>query len=52
MFLQFLSMGKTMIELAEKGDIVTFKKCFIEAVDKELMFWHITKAFKVAVKHR
>ena len=52
MFMQFVAMGSVMIDLATKGDVETFKRLFVEAVDKEIMFWHITKAFKAAVKHK
>lgn len=52
MFMEFIKMGSVMIDLATKGDLDTFKRLFAEAMDKEIMFWHITKAFKAAVKHK
>jgi len=52
MFMAFIQMGSVMIDLATKGDLPTFKRLFAEAMDKEIMFWHITKAFKAAVKHK
>mmetsp|Transcript_13050 Transcript_13050/g.22018 ORF Transcript_13050/g.22018 Transcript_13050/m.22018 type:complete len:226 (-) Transcript_13050:169-846(-) len=49
-FLKFISVGKTMVDLAEEGKLEEFKKIFVEADDKELMFWHVTKSFKAAIR--
>jgi succinate dehydrogenase flavin-adding protein (antitoxin of CptAB toxin-antitoxin module) len=45
-------MGKAMIDYAERGDLDNFKRLLLESDDQELMFWHVTKAFKAAVKNR
>mgnify|MGYP001586190346 CR=1 FL=1 len=41
-----------MIDYAERGDLVNFKRLFFESDDHELMFWHVHKALKIAVKNR
>jgi hypothetical protein len=45
-------MGKAMIDYATEGDLANFKRLFVESDDKEIMFWHVSKAFKAAVKHK
>jgi len=45
-------MGKSLIDYAERGDVENFKRLFFESDDLNMMFWHITKAFKAAVKAR
>ena len=45
-------MGKTLIDHAINGELDMFKRVFVAADDKELLFWHITKSFKAAVKAR
>ena len=45
-------MGKAMIDYAERGDLYNFQRLLSEADDQELMFWHVTKAFKTAVKNK
>lgn len=52
LFMQFIGMGSTLVDLATRGEYEQFKQLFVQAVDKEMMFWHITKAFKAAVKHK
>jgi len=52
MFFVFIKMGKELIDYATKGDLLSFKAMFAAAPDKEIMFWHITKSFKAAVKHQ
>ena len=52
LFFRFVCMGKAMIDYAEKGDLVNFKRLLVEADDHELMFWHVTKALKAAVKNK
>jgi hypothetical protein len=51
-FIKFLAVGKTMIEAAEQGNLDLFKGLFLQSDDKELMFWHVSKAFKVAVRNK
>eukprot|EP00349_Pseudokeronopsis_sp_Brazil_P007697 CAMPEP_0202967724 /NCGR_PEP_ID=MMETSP1396-20130829/12724_1 /ASSEMBLY_ACC=CAM_ASM_000872 /TAXON_ID= /ORGANISM="Pseudokeronopsis sp., Strain Brazil" /LENGTH=73 /DNA_ID=CAMNT_0049693137 /DNA_START=62 /DNA_END=283 /DNA_ORIENTATION=+ len=41
-----------MIKYASEGDAANFKRLFFESNDKELMFWHVQKAFKAAIKAR
>ena len=41
-----------MIDYAERGDLDNFKRLFFESDDFELMFWHIQKAFKAALKNK
>lgn len=45
-------MGKAMIDYADRGDLDNFKRLLTDSDDQELMFWHVTKAFKAAVKNR
>ena len=40
-----------MITHAQNNDIDPFMKLFSEYEDKELMYWHVQKAFKTAVKY-
>lgn len=49
-FTRFIYMGKAMLDYANDGDLDNFKRLFVEADDKELMFWHVQKAFKATVK--
>eukprot|EP00347_Sterkiella_histriomuscorum_P010696 403375277 len=51
-FFRFVCMGKAMIDYAERGDLVNFKRLLDDSEDKELMYWHVTKGFKAAVKNR
>ena len=39
-----------MIDYAAEGDLVNFKRLFAESKDKELMYWHMTKCFKAALR--
>ena len=45
-------MGKNLIDYATSGDLENFKRTFVAADDKEILFWHITKSFKASVKAR
>jgi hypothetical protein len=45
-------MGKQMIDFATDGNLEEFKRLFVEADDKEIMFWHVAKSFKAAVKFK
>jgi succinate dehydrogenase flavin-adding protein (antitoxin of CptAB toxin-antitoxin module) len=45
-------MGKAMIDYATEGDLKNFKRLFQESDDKELMYWHVQKGFKAAVKNK
>ena len=49
-FCRFIYMGKAMIDYAAEGDIKNFKRLFVESDDKELMFWHMNKSFKAALR--
>jgi hypothetical protein len=50
LFIRFIHMGKAMIDYTTEGDLENFKRLFAEADDKEMMFWHVSKCFKAAVK--
>mmetsp|Transcript_21383 Transcript_21383/g.20551 ORF Transcript_21383/g.20551 Transcript_21383/m.20551 type:complete len:98 (+) Transcript_21383:75-368(+) len=52
LFFRYMCMGKALIDYAEKGDVANFKRLFFESDDYELMFWHIQKAFKAAIKNK
>lgn len=52
MFCRFIYMGKAMIDYAADGDLKNFKRIFAESNDKELMFYHMAKSFKAAIKHK
>ena len=45
-------MGKALIDYCTEGDLENFKRLFIESDDKELMYWHMTKCFKAALRAR
>ena len=49
-FIRFIYMGKSMIDYATEGDLPNFKRLFEEADNYELMYWHVSKSFKAAVK--
>jgi hypothetical protein len=49
-FINFLASGKKLIDYCNEGDLDNFKKIFVNADDKELMYWHLTKCFKAALK--
>ena len=49
-----MAKGRALVEYAVQGDLEGFKKIF-ESEDQEmqnLMFWHVQKALKEAIKHR
>lgn len=52
LFFRFVCMGKAMIDYAARGDLPNFKRLLSESDDTELMFWHVTKALKAAVKNK
>ncbi len=52
LFFRFVCMGKAMIDYADRGDLENFQRLLREADDQELMFWHVTKGLKAAVKNR
>ena len=41
-----------MIDYASTGDLESFQELLRDADDQELMYWHVTKAFKAAVKNK
>ena len=43
-------MGKALIDYCTEGDVENFKRLFIESDDKELMYWHMQKCFKAALR--
>lgn len=45
-------MGKSLIEYAERGDVYNFRRLFLESDDYEMMFWHMTKSLKAAIKNK
>ena len=45
-------MGKAMIDYAAEGDLDNFKRLFVESDDKELMYWHMVKSFKAALRNK
>jgi hypothetical protein len=49
-FMRFLAIGKEMVVSATEGDLPRFKSLFQEAEDKEILYWHMIKAFKAAYK--
>ena len=51
-FVRFIYMGKAMIDYATEGDLENFKRLFAEADVKEIMYWHIQKSLKAAVKSK
>ena len=56
LFLKFMSMGMSLIDLAAKDNIQDFSKIYKELKDdKELssiMQWHENRAFKEAIKYK
>ena len=50
--MKFLGLGSVLIDLAAEGDVDNFKKIFIESDDKELMYWHMVKSFKAALRNK
>ena len=56
LFLKFMSMGMSLIDLAAKDNIQDFKKFYsVLKDDKELssiMYWHEHRAFKEAIKYK
>ena len=49
-FVHFIQLGKILIDLATEGNVEKFKQAFVAADDKEILFWHLTKCFKAAIK--
>jgi len=48
-----MAKGTALVEYAKNNDLDSFQGIFDEAKDMHnLMFWHIQKAFKEAVKYR
>lgn len=50
LFTKFMESGHILVKAANEGDLNMFKACFTAQVDKEIMYWHVTKALKEAVK--
>ncbi len=51
-FYKFICLGKSLIEYASTGDIGNFARLVDESEERDLMFWHVTKALKAAVKNK
>ena len=51
LFVKFIKSGKLMVDAAIEGDCEKVKKLFAQAMDKEIMYWHVTKALKEAIRH-
>ena len=47
-----MCMGKSLVEYAGKGDLYNFRRLFLECPDYDMMYWHVQRAFKAAVKER
>ena len=41
-----------MIDYSAAGDVANFKRLFTDSDDKELMYWHMTKSFKAALRNK
>ena len=52
MFFRFVCMGKALIDYAAEGDLVNFQRILEESEDPQLLYWHVTKALKAAVKNK
>jgi len=51
--MKFMVLGKAMVDYATEGDLEGFQDIFDRSKDlHHLMFWHVQKAFKEAVKFR
>ena len=50
--MRFVYMGKAMIDYAAAGDVDNFKRLFSESDDIELMYWHMVKSFKAALRNK
>ena len=51
--MKFMARGAALVECCKEGDLESFQKIFEDAKDMhDLMFWHIQKAFKEAVKYK
>ena len=55
-FLKFMARGKALIEYAAEDNLDGFQKIFAESVKQEeiknMMYWHVTRAFKIALRHK
>jgi hypothetical protein len=51
-FYKFICLGKSLIEYASQGDIGNFARLVDQSEERDLMFWHVTKALKAAVKNK
>ena len=45
-------MGKNLIEYAERGDEFNFKRLLFEFNEPDYIYWHLTKAFKLALREK
>lgn len=55
-FLRFMARGKAMIEYAEQDDLDGFQKIFATVVEeralRNMIFWHVQRAFKLALRNK
>ena len=47
-----MKCGIEMDKYSENGDVESFKRLFANAFDKEILFWHIIKSLKTAIRHK
>ena len=48
-----MARGAALVECCKENDLESFQKIFEDAKDMhDIMFWHIQKAFKEAVKYK
>lgn len=51
--MKFMARGRSLIDCVQQGDLDGFQRIFTEDTKlQNLMFWHIQKAFKEAIKFR
>lgn len=49
-FIQIMVIGSKLSKFAEENDVPGFHSLFIECPNKNLLFWHVSKAFKIALE--
>jgi len=51
-----MARGKALIEYAAEDNLDGFQRIFAESVKdehlKNIMYWHVTRAFKIALRHK
>ena len=55
-FLKFMAQGKALVEYAAEDDLDGFQKVFAQTCEEKsrrnIMYWHVQRAFKEAVKYK